>query len=309
VTAAAGRRCRIVLRLRPGMLVPAAVLAMGTLLATPAGAAPAEDASVLDSYVALGDSYSAGPLVPDPTGQPAGCRRSTRSFPSLVAQRGGVPDFTDVSCTGATTADLLAPQATAEGTDHAQLDALTEDTEGVTLTIGADDIGFAGAVAECAARSSQRPEGAACRDAHTAGGEDELRRRIDETAPRVAAVLAAVAGRAPDARVLVVGYPAVLPGSGPGCLPAVPLSPGDVEYLRETQEALNAMLAEQADAAGVGFVDTHDRFAGHDVCQRPGVRWVEGPTPADPSAPLGPNAQGMVEVAGEVLTALGQRSS
>jgi lysophospholipase L1-like esterase len=287
------------------MLVPAAVLAMGTLLATPAGAAPAEDASVLDSYVALGDSLSAGPLVPDPTGHRAGCPRSTGGFPSLVAQRGGVPDFTDASCSGATTEDLLAPQ----GTDPAQLDALTEDTEGVTLTIGGDDIGFAGAVAECAARSSQRPEGAACRDAHTTDGEDELRRRIDETAPRVAAVLAAVAERAPDARVLVVGYPAFFPGSGPGCLPAVPLGPGDVEYLRETQEALNAMLAEQADAAGVGFVDTHDRFAGHDVCQRPGVRWVEGPTPADPAAPLGPNAQGMVEVAGEVLTALGQRSS
>ena len=291
------------------MLVPAAVLATGTLLATPAGAAPAEDASVFDSYVALGDSFSAGPLVEDPTGQPAGCLRSDRNFPSLVAQRGGVPDSTDVSCSGATTEHLFAPQVTPLGTDPPQLDALTEDTEGVTLTIGGDDIGFAGIVAGCAARSPQRSEGAACRDAHTAGGEDELRRRIAETAPEVAAALAAVTGRAPDARVLLVGYPAVLPGSGPGCSPTLPLSPGDVEYLRETQQALNAMLAEQAAAAGVDFVDTYDRFAGHDVCRRPGARWVEGPTPTDPAAPLGPNAQGMVEMAGEVLTALGQRSS
>ena len=274
------------------MLVPAAVLAMGTLLATPAGAAPAEDASVLDSYVALGDSLSAGP----------GCPRPTGGFPSLVAQRGGVPDFTDATCSGATTEDVLAPR----GTEPAQLDALTEDTEGVTLTIGGGDIGFAEAVAECAARSL---DGTACRDDATSGGEDELRRRIDETAPRVAAVLAAVTGRAPDARVLVVGHPAVLPDSGSGCAPAVPLGPEDVAYLRETLRALNAMLAEQADAAGVDFVDTHDRFAGHDACQRPGVRWVEGPTPTAPGAPLQPNAQGMVEIAGEVLAALGQRSS
>jgi lysophospholipase L1-like esterase len=286
------------------MLVPAAVLAMGTMLATPAGAAPAEDASVFDSYVALGDSYSAGPLVPLQTGLPAGCLRSNRNFPSLVAERGGVPRFTDVSCSGATTEDLFAPQVTALGTNPAQLDALTEDTEGVTLTIGGNDIGFAEIVAECAVRSPQRPAGAACRDAYTAGGEDELRRRIDATAPEVAAALAAISERAPDARVLLVGYPAILPDSGPGCFPLVPFSPGDVEYLRETQQALNAMLEEQADAAGADFVDTYDRFVGHDVCQRPGVRWIEGLTPTSPAAPVHPNAQGMVEMAGEVLGAL-----
>ena len=291
------------------MLVPAAVLAMGTVLATPAGAAPAEDTSVFDSYVALGDSYSAGPLIPPQGGAPAGCLRSTRNFPSLVAERGGVPQSTDVSCSGATTEHLFAPQLTPLGTNPPQLDALTEDTEGVTLTIGGNDIGFTGILAECTARSAERPRGAACRDAYTADGEDELRRRIAETAPEVAAALAAITERAPDARVLLVGYPAVLPDSGPGCYPLVPLRPGDVEYLRETQEALNAMLAEQADAAGVGFVDTHDRFVGHDVCRRPGVRWIEGPAPTAPAAPAHPNAQGMVEMAGEVLRALGQRSS
>ncbi len=289
------------LRLRPGLLVPAAVLAFGVTLATPAGAAPAEDESIFTSYVALGDSYAAGPLIPVQSGQPVGCLRSNRNYPSIVAARGGVSDLDDVSCSGATTDDLFAPQATGAGTNPAQLDALTVDTEGVTLTIGGNDIGFADIVAQCAQRSPARPAGAACRDFYTDGDDDELAERIAATAPKVAAALAAIGERSPDARVLLVGYPAILPVDGPGCFPVVPFSPGDVEYLRDTQIALNAMLAEQADAAGVDFVNTYDRFAGHDVCQAPGVKWIEGLVPTSPAAPVHPNAQGMVEMAGMVL--------
>ncbi len=270
------------LRLRPGLLVPAAVLALGTLLATPAGAAPAEDASVLDSYVALGDSFSAGPLVVQPDGATAGCLRSDRNFPSLVAERGGVPELLDASCSGATTADLFAPRTTPLGTFPPQLDALGEDTEGVTLTLGAEDVGLFDALAECAAG--------------TCDSSARFGPRIEETAPRIAAVLAAIAERAPDARVLVVGYPAVLPASGPGCAPF-----GPADDLRAAQAALNAMLEQQADAAGAEFVDTRDRFVGHDLCRAPGARWVEGPTAA---GPVHPTEQGAVELAGEVLSAL-----
>lgn len=292
------------LRLRPGLVVSASVLAFGVTLAAPAGAAPAEDESVFTSYVALGDSYAAGPLIPVRSGAPAGCLRSDRNYPSIVARRGGVSDLDDVSCSGATTADLFAPQTTPLGTNPPQLDALTDDTEGVTLTIGGNDIGFAEIVAECARRSPARPTGAACRDAYTEDGEDVLAARIADTAPAVAAALGEIGRRSPDARVLVVGYPAILPVDGPGCFPAVPLGPGDVAYLRDTEVALNAMLAEQADAAGVEFVDTYGRFAGHDICQDPGVRWVEGLVPTSPAAPVHPNVLGMAEMAALVMDEL-----
>jgi lysophospholipase L1-like esterase len=290
-----------VLRLRPGIVVSATVLALGVTLAAPAGAAPAEDDAVFTSYVALGDSYAAGPLIPVQSGRPAGCLRSNRNYPSLVADRGGVSDFTDASCSGATTEDLFASQDTGLGANPPQLDALTDATEGVTLTVGGNDIGFGEIVQECARRSPTRPSGAACRDFYTADGEDELAGRIERTAPKVAAALAAIAQRSPDARVLLVGYPAILPDEGPGCFPVVPFSPGDVEYLRTTQKALNAMLEEQADAADVDFVDTYDRFLGHDVCRAPGVRWVEGLVPTAPAAPVHPNALGMAEMAAVVL--------
>ncbi len=58
--------------------VPPLIAVLVTLgAAAPAAAAPADEQAPVQRYVALGDSYAAGPLVPLPTGQPAGCLRST----------------------------------------------------------------------------------------------------------------------------------------------------------------------------------------------------------------------------------------
>jgi lysophospholipase L1-like esterase len=284
------------------LFVPATVIALGMVLATPAGAAPAE--AQLGSYVALGDSYAAGPLIPPQTGLPPGCLRSDRNYPALVAAAGGATRFDDVSCSGATTDDLFDAQDTGLGTNPPQLDALDEDVDAVTLSIGGNDIGFATIIAECSARSPREPFGAACKDFFTAGGEDELAARIEETAPKVAAALDEIGDRSPDADVLVVGYPAILP-EGRGCFPVVPFSPGDVAYLRDTEKALNAMLAEQADAAGAEYVDTYTPFIGHDICTLPGTKWIEGLVPTAPAAPVHPNALGMRAMAAAVLGELG----
>ncbi len=270
------------------------------MLATPAGAAPADDPSRLGSYVALGDSYAAGPLIPLQTGRPAGCLRSNRNYPALVAAAASASAFTDVSCSSATTEDLFTPQATSLGTNPPQLDALDKDTDGVTLSIGGNDIGFGEIIGECAARSPREPLGAACQDFYTADGV-ELAARIDATAAKIAGALEEIESRSPDARVLLVGYPAILPDTGPGCFPVVPFSAGDVAFLRETAKDLNAMLAEQADAAGVGYVDTYTPFIGHDVCTVPGNRWIEGLVPTAPAAPVHPNSLGMLAMAQAVL--------
>lgn len=285
------------------LFVPSTVLALGAVLATPAGAAPAEDPSRLGSYVALGDSYAAGPLIPLQTGRPAGCLRSNRNYPALVAASASASAFTDVSCSSATTEDLFAPQVTSLGTNPPQLDALAEDTGGVTLSIGGNDIGFGEIIGECAARSPREPLGSACADFYTADG-DQLADRIDGTAPKIAAALDAIEERSPDARVLLVGYPAILPDTGPGCFPVVPFSAGDVAFLRETEKDLNTMLAEQADAAGVGYVDTYTPFVGHDVCTLPGTKWIEGLVPTAPAAPVHPNSLGMLAMAQAVLAEL-----
>src|SRR5689334_16227215 len=59
-------------------------------------------------YVALGDSYTAGPRIPGQHAKPAGCDRSDRNYPALVAAELGLAgaEFRDMSCSGATTGDL-----------------------------------------------------------------------------------------------------------------------------------------------------------------------------------------------------------
>jgi len=257
------------------------------------------------SYVALGDSYTSGPLIPDQTGEPAGCLRSNHNYPALTAAAIGAASLTDVSCSGATTADMASPQSVTLGTNPPQLNALTSATSLVTLQIGGNDIGFISIVIHCTTLSLTSPFGSPCKNYYTSGGTDRLAQGIDQTAPKVAAVLQAIHQRAPRARVLVVGYPVILPNTGHGCWPAVPIAYGDVPYLRGVEQELNQMLATEAANHDASYVDTYTPSIGHDVCQPEGVRWVEGLAPQSPAAPMHPNELGEQGMARAVTAAVG----
>ncbi len=58
------------------------------------------------SYVALGDSYTAGPLIPNQQPNPLGCLKSDHNYRHLVALALQVPTFRDASYSGATTANI-----------------------------------------------------------------------------------------------------------------------------------------------------------------------------------------------------------
>jgi lysophospholipase L1-like esterase len=286
-----------------------AVLAPGVSAASPRSGKPGPSPGPgpgpsPGQYVALGDSYTAGPRIPEQNGQPPGCQRSDHNYPSLVNTELRSPSFRDVSCSGAKTTDMAWSQLTRDGLNPPQLDALSGNTTLVTLGIGGNDIDFVEIVTTCAIKSPREPNGAACRDFYTQGGHDQLADRIARTAPKVAQVLGEIHRRAPNARILLVGYPTIVPDSGPGCYPAVPFSPGDVAYLRQTTLALNAMLTDQAKRANVEFVDTYRSSIGHDICQDTGVRWVEHLVPTSPAAPMHPNELGMRNDANQVLAAL-----
>ena len=271
------------------------------LLATPTAPAAAEPADDLDHYVALGDSYTSGPGIPNQIPESLGCGRSDHNYPHLVAAALAVSQFTDVSCGSATTAHMTEAQPLPDGlSNRPQLEVLTSDVDLVTLGIGGNDIGFGEIIANCVARSLLLPVGAPCQAHYTRQG-DELGARIEATAPKVAAVLAGIRERAPAARILVVGYPVILPADGPGCWPLMPIAVGDVAWLRSVQGRLNSMLAGQAEAAGATFVDTYTSSVGHDVCRLPGAKWVEGLVPTAPASPVHPNALGMANSAEQVL--------
>ncbi|MGQ0719348.1 MAG: SGNH/GDSL hydrolase family protein [Pseudonocardiales bacterium] len=283
----------------------AAALALLGLAATGAGqpTAAAQTASSPQRYVALGDSYAAGPLIPVQRLDRIGCQHSTRNYPARLASALGIRDFTDVSCSGARTENMTAPQPVALGTNPPQFDALTPDTDLVTVTIGGNDIGFTDIFVTCSRISSFDPLGNPCERQATAGGTDLYAQRLVAAAPKVAAMLEGIRQRSPRATVLLVGYLRILPPAV-GCYPIFPIARGDVTYLDGLEQQLTAMLAAQASNHDAVFVDAYARSLGHDACQLPGAKWVEGTVVTSPAAPVHPNAIGMHAVAGFVQDTL-----
>ncbi|MEU2422162.1 SGNH/GDSL hydrolase family protein [Streptomyces sp. NPDC007851] len=253
------------------------------------------------SYVALGDSYTAGPVIP--TQVDANCARSDHNYPSLVAAARKVSAFKDVSCSGATTAEMWK----AQGTNGPQLDAVRRDTDLVTVQIGGNDVGFGSIIATCAALGSRDLTGNPCQQYYNSSGTDQLVLDIVQTAPKVDKVLRAVRARAPHARILVVGYPDLLPDDGSGCYPTVPFAAKDFPYLRDTGKRLNLMLHLVAAWNGARYVDTYGPTVGHDMCKAPADRWIEPLQPASPAAPAHPNAKGEAAMAQAVLDRLARR--
>jgi lysophospholipase L1-like esterase len=283
-----------------------ACVIVGVLAVAGAGVAAANPGGGDSSpYVALGDSYTASPLTGTNAGPPPGCFRSVNNYPHLTATALGA-QLTDVSCSGATTKEFSTAQQTDAGANPAQYAALAKDTKLVTVGIGGNDIGFSDIVKACL---SATPFGTPCKDRYTAGGTDELRARINALGGKLATVLKEVHRRAPEARVALVGYPAILPPTGGGCYPAVPITAGDVAYLRGVLADLNTRIQRSASAGRATFVDTYTSTVGHDVCQAPGTKWIEGLIPTAPAAPVHPNAQGSAAMSRAVVATLGGSSN
>ncbi|MFD6491130.1 SGNH/GDSL hydrolase family protein, partial [Streptomyces sp. NPDC060188] len=236
------------------------------------------------NYVALGDSYTSGPLIP--TQVDANCARSDHNYPSITANQRKVTSFTDVSCGGATTAEMWQ----AQGTNGPQLDAVKRDTDLVTVQIGGNDVGFGSIIATCAGLSAKDLSGNPCQQYYGSAGYDQLALKVLQTAPKVARVLREVHAKAPHARVVVVGYPDLLPDDGIGCYPTVPFAAKDFPYLRDTEKRLNLMLRAVALLNRADYVDTYGPTVGHDMCKAPADRWIEPLRPTSPAAPAHPNA-------------------
>jgi hypothetical protein len=250
-------------------------------------------------WVGLGDSFAAGPLIPNQSLSPLGCLRSDRNYAHIAAANLG-KSLADVSCSGARTTHMTASQSTSAGTNPPQFDALAADTQIVSLQIGGNDIGFTEILQNCV---TYNPFGRPCQNRYGTGPNNQISARIAATAPKVAAVIEGIHDRSPDARVLVVNYAAILPDTGLGCWPQVPLAYSDVPYLRARHKELNAMLAIQAAANGAVYVDDYTPSIGKDACKSSGTRWVEPLVPGNAAAPFHPNARGEAGIAIPVTAA------
>jgi lysophospholipase L1-like esterase len=276
-----------------------ALLALVALLIA---VAPASAQAQTEEMVALGDSYAAGPLIPAPI-PPFGCLKSTSNYGRLASIQLGASPYRDATCSGAETEDMTAPQGVSPRPNPPQFDRLRPTTTLVTITIGGNDIGFSGIAEDC---FSPDNTGTPCQDTYVApDGTDEISQNIAETRPKVDAVLQGIRQRtSPTTQILVVNYAAILPHTGDtGCWPIIPISDDDVPYVRSKQEELNQMLADSAAANGAQLVDWYAASVGHDACQPPGLKWVEGAIPTSAAAPVHPNLLGMQGAASLVVAA------
>ena len=268
--------------------VTAAAVAVSALLlmACSAQEEPGSDVSELvgdaeappDRYVALGDSYTAAPLrlLPD---RVKGCMRSRKNYPHLVTAELGNTELVDVSCSGASTHSMFDPQGFDYGDTRRppQLDALTPGTDLVTVSIGANDFRvFRSMIIECLEIAETDPGGAPCRENNNQGQRDRLQHRIDRIEPRVRRVVEDIRERAPQARVLVVGYPQLLPSTG-SCPHRLPLAEGDYDYARGLNEQLAAAVQDGGAGAGAEYVNLYRASKNHDICsEEPWIAGVRG---------------------------------
>lgn len=283
--------------------IAATALACLVLGVVPGGAG-ATTGGTPPSYVALGDSYTAGPLIPNQEDDPLGCLRSDHNYPTLTAAAFGL-GLTDMSCSGATTADMNSSQGVTPGPNPPQFSAITPTTSVVSLSIGGNDIGFVSILENCAALTPWGPTkvGQTCQSYYDPNGDDELGASIKALEPTIASLLQQVHSLAPSAVVFVVGYPAILPATG-ACWPSMPLETSDALYLRSKEIQLDGVLKTAATKNGAVYVNTYTASASHNACTKESRRWVEPLFPGSSAAPVHPNARGMAGEAGLLETAM-----
>lgn len=284
----------------------ARALAMGLVLAAAVLSPSVSAQAAADQYewAALGDSYSAGGFVGDPL--PAlgdasrdGCDRSTNSYPDVV--NGELAEFppgktvhlTDVSCGNATIAHIakdkqkpISPvQPPADGWSEvdpqikrAQLD---DETDIVTIGVGGNSLPFGGMLIKCLEEGVGTKS---CREHYTnpPEGEESIQDKLARVQDEYIEMLAEVHQAAPNAKVITVGYPAILPDEASDCnrLSLTELGSikhADIDWLRDdVLKQLNSTIQRVTNFFGDRYVDIYSSSVGHDACQPADTKWVEG---------------------------------
>jgi len=256
--------------------------------------------------------------IPPTASDGNGCHRSLNAYPMLIndpstglplsqnfVPGGFVPQFflfqDFLACSGATTKNVRSQSNGGMPRDHdgqtfaipddvPQLDRMRslvgpagdvvdEHTDLVTITIGGNEASFAKVLIHCAIKSDCQQDSFGF-----AGGM-----RLDQFLPQqingpirtnVMTLLSQIRADAPNASVIVVGYPRLFGGTEcgdvrfPPFLPFWKLSETEQQFLIKQVDALNTMLGEVAAEVGVHFIPNFsDRFKGHEICDDPGPSW------------------------------------
>lgn len=240
----------------------AILLATSGLIAGGALPATAASASAINKYVALGDSFAAGQGAPSYMNDV--CLQNSNGYPALLNAVKGVNLLRNASCRGATTADVISTQVS----------ALNRGTTLVTLTVGGNDLDVAGVAMAC----TPAP-GPTCAEA-IADASALLYSGV--LATNLTAAYGSIAAAAPNARILITGYPYLFD-------PSISDPYGLVATINAATTALNATIygvvgQVQLAGANIHYVDVTGVFATHGIGS--GDPWINssGPDGFHPNA-------------------------
>lgn len=240
----------------------AASTALGVLALAAAALTPVPaSAAAAGEYVALGDSYSSGSGAGDYIDQ--ACTRSANAYPKLWADANAPSAFGFAACGGAQIPDVRG----------SQLSALSADTELVSISIGGNDSGFASTMIICRLFSARWCQ------AQLDNGAEYIR---EDLPGELDALYGEIRARAPEAKVVVMGYP-YLYKEGGTCTGAGSLAADKRAMINDGSDVLNGVIKARAEAAGFAFADARTAFAGHEICT--GDPWIDGSS-------VHPNAEG-----------------
>lgn len=247
-----------------------------------------EQAATRGDYVALGDSFSSGEGgsayeegtdVDNEAQRDAWeeaqegerpyhnmCHRSTHAFPQQLDDSFDFAgELTFAACSGATTREFTEPNAWNDD-EAAQLDHLDETTSLVTLSIGGNDAEFGPTLRDCIFRGLN-PFSSCADDAERI--EADIARALEN----LDALLPQLRERAPNARILVLGYPRFFPEDAlDWYADGTIISPDDTRFINDMIARMNAGIEERVAVYNAGsipgnlqYVDVSDAFDGCEI--------------------------------------------
>jgi len=249
------------------MTVLRTLLALAGVIAF-VGSAGARELPEGSRYVALGSSYAAGPGVGEPVPEaPPRCGRGSLSYSREVARRLKL-DLLDASCSGATTANLLGPWNELAP----QIEAVTSDARLVTITVGGNDVRFVGNLFAALCATSGAPAMPNC-PVYKAPTRAEWTR----LAAAMTRIGREVHRRAPEALVVFVDYPEVVPPEG--TCAALGVDDKAAAVARGTAQWLARITAQAARRSGSLLLEASALSRGHGACAAEPWMWGAAPPP------------------------------
>lgn len=241
-------------------------------------------------YVAMGDSVAAGvgltPLA-NPSNADGACGRSSQAYARYVAAAWGTTART-VACSGAEADNLYNTQTTNGVTLAPQVDAAFAQGKPtvITLTVGANDIGWTNFIKKCYAYSC----GSSVDDAAAKTLRGVLRAQLFKA---LWYINQKSNGQPP--KVLLTGY--YTPFSGKQCSDTVGLTNREKSWVNSQTAQLNQAIYSVTQWYGfTKYVPVS--FAGHELCSS--TSWIQG---LQAATPFHPTLAGQKAIAGAVVSA------